>query len=139
MNLQQLLQSPFGKAYRRLHNVWLHDLADRMRMRRQTIARADGLDPDDVEHYPVSGDMTVVQSGISPVKAALAGVLLMLTGAGAAVGGIAAMRHLNQTPKSVPPVSAGASIDPTVPVNAQQFKVTFWADDGTPIDVQDNQ
>ena len=118
MNLNELMQSPVGRAHRRLHNVWLHDLSDRLRMRRQTIARSDGLDPNDVEHYPVRGDVTIVNSGSGLVKAALVSAALLFGGVGA---GLAGAKMLGMLPTT------------TGPAPSQQFKVTFWAEDGTEV------
>ena len=51
------------RASRRLHNTWLHDVTDRMKLRRVAIAKDMGLDPDHVENYPTHGD-TIVHRGI---------------------------------------------------------------------------
>jgi len=126
MNLNELMQSPLGRAHRRLHNVWLHDLTDRLRLRRQSIARADGLDPNDVEHYPVRGDVTIVNAGAGLAKAALVSAVLLCGGGAAGLAGAAALGWFDR-----PRQPAAAQPAP------QQFKVTFWAEDGSEIDVED--
>ena len=60
MTWRELLDNPLGRAHRRIHNVWLHDLAGRFRQRRRTQAIHDGDNPNAVENYPMSGDVNIV-------------------------------------------------------------------------------
>jgi len=122
MNLQQLLNSPAGKVHRRLHNVWLHDVADRLRLRRKAIAQADGLETQDVETYPISGDVTIVQQGSSWAKQTLATMALLLAGAAVGVGVAALVNQRVSQPPALPP--------------AQEYDVTFWSEDGAQIQVE---
>lgn len=129
MNLLDLLHSPLGRAHRRLHNVWLHDVADRLRQRRKAIAASTGLDPTDVETYPISGDVTVVnnqQGGLWKV-ALISAMLLALGAAGGWMGARLA---------GLPATSLQ---EPSSATQAQQYKVTFWAEDGGEIDVQQDR
>lgn len=45
--------TPTVRAKRTVDNVMAHDWADRLRLRRMVIARADGLNGADVETFPV--------------------------------------------------------------------------------------
>ena len=128
MILDRLGNSAAGKAHRRLHNVWLHDVADRMYLRRLSMAKDSGLSEDKVEQYPVSGDTTIYQGG----NRTSAGLIL------AGVGLVAA--SILGTLSMVGPRAAERPLE-VVPVKApapppQEFKVTFWAEDGTEIGVQ---
>ena len=54
---------PSPEAKRWYHNVWLHDLADRFKIRRHLLAKDAGLDKDTVQPYPMSkGDTTVINN-----------------------------------------------------------------------------
>jgi len=71
-------------------NVWLHDVSERMRIRRRAVARDAGLDESfDVGTYPeVPDEMNVRIDGGSTLRGALIGGLLLASGAGLA--GVAA-------------------------------------------------
>jgi len=145
MNIQELQESPLGRAHRRLHNVWLHDVADRMRQRRQVIAQSEGLDPNDVEHYPVSGDVTIVNGATNTGRTAMLGAALLLLGGVASLIG-AKLYDKSGTPSSpnMPPATpvvapnqpAPSPATPTPAPPPQQFRIRFWAEDGTEIPVQ---
>jgi len=118
MTMAELMQSPFGRAHRRLHNVWMHDVTDRLRLRRRAIARADGLDPNDVEHYPTSGDTIVVEGGRAGwLTGALASAMLMAIGA---LAGIVGWQQWQ--PAGVP--------------DGAEYKVEFFTQGGEPIPIQ---
>ena len=117
-----LQESPIGRAHRRLHNVWLHHVAERMRLQRQSIAVADGLDPDSVEHYPIKGDTVVINGGAGWLP--MAGLTVMLLSLGA-LAGVAGWTVFN------PPVPT-----PLVAPEPAEFKVEFFAEDGAKIEVQ---
>lgn len=131
MNVLDLANSPQAKAHRRLHNVWLHDVADRLRLRRQAIANADGLDPGEVEKYPVSGDVTIVNQNTGPwMRNLLAGAALLA--AGGTFGAVAAP-WLAPPERTAAPQSAAST--PATRPEALEFDVTFWAEDGTRIEI----
>ncbi len=74
-----LMQSPLGKAHRRVHNVWLHDLVGRMRIRRKTLAKDAGVE-DDVETYPIhGGDTTIINQGSGLRAVVVTGLLALVT------------------------------------------------------------
>ena len=39
-----------------------------LRQRRKAVAQSNGLDPKDVETYPISGDVTIVNNTIPPSR-----------------------------------------------------------------------
>lgn len=135
MNIQG--EEARSRVGRRLQNVWLHDVADRLRLRRKSIASADGLDPRDVEPYPISGDVTIVNQGGGALKSALMTAALLAGGGGGALG-LASLAGWLTPPAATAPAepSAGdtAQADPALPA-AQAYRVTFWAEDGTQIEV----
>ena len=120
----ELQESPIGRAHRRLHNVWLHHVADRMRLQRQSIAVADGLDPDSVEHYPIKADTVVINGGAGWLP--MAGLTVMLLSLGA-LAGVAGWTVFNPPPAAAPPAVAPTPVE---------FQVEFFAADGKPIEVQ---
>jgi hypothetical protein len=102
--MTDLLETQAGKVSRRLHNVWLHDLAGRLKQRRRTQAKHDGDDPNTVENYPISGDVTnIVHQRAAMLAPALMSAALMAGGAGSAIGVMSLMDKL-QPPPAVAPV-----------------------------------
>lgn len=103
---------PSPEAKKWFHNVWIHDLADRFKIRRHLLAKDAGLDEDAVQPYPMSkGDTTVINNkrGLGPL-----GVLSAM-GIGAAItaGG---MKYIS------PPI-------PTVPpIEPREVEIEVWSD-----------
>ena len=70
-----------------MHNIWQHDVAERMAIRRKLIAKESGLEDYDVGTYPAEDNSINISSG------AVATVLALLMGAGA--GGFVLSNFLN--------------------------------------------
>jgi hypothetical protein len=132
------------RGSRKLHNVWLHDVAERMKHRRQVLAKQEGLDPRDVEPYPISGDVTIIggdSGGGGLLKTGLLTAATLLTGLGlgslpwwapAALGLATGDRGARvAAPHSERPSEPPAVSD--VPPPSQEYRVTFFLEDGTPI------
>ncbi len=129
MILDRLGNSAAGKAHRRLHNVWLHDVTDRMHLRRLAVAKDSGLSEETVEKYPISGDTTIYQGGArGSAGLILAGVALVV----ASIFGTLSMVG----PKAESAQPRPAPVEAPIPA-AQEFRVTFWAEDGTEIEVRE--
>ncbi len=111
------MASPAGQAHRRLHNVWLHDVCDRLKLRRQTIARDSGLDTAAVETFPTAPSVVNVRYG--GLASTLGAGLLAL--ACAAAGATGAYWFI---PKAHTPPAAESQAAP----QSQEFEVTFWRD-----------
>jgi hypothetical protein len=100
-----------------LSNIWHHDLANRLKMRRKSDARTMGLGDDyPVGTYP-SHPATIVQSS-SPLPAILAA--LGLAGGGL-MGGIGLMSLLGGTGDRPPAVQP--TLSPRRPLSPLQFDI----------------
>lgn len=131
MKRQWWNESP-GKMVRRLNNVWLHDLTDRMRLRRRAIATADGIDPDEVETYPSHGDVTIVHQGAAGLRSlASAATLLALGGTGGLIGASALhwLQPSEEIPRVPPPPAAEKVVAP------QDYRIRFWMEDEATFDL----
>jgi len=119
------------KGRNRFLNMWMHDVANRLQIRRKALARDAGLDESyDVGTYP-GESTTVIQGGPGMVKTSLLTAGLMgLGGAGV----LAASNFLNAIPSSQsrpvdvqPPAvvaPAETEFDITVETVDGQLKVT---------------
>lgn len=85
--------SAWAKARSRVFNIWHHDLAERMKLRRRGLARDAGFDESyDVGTYPPEGNTNIViNEGMGFLKAAL---LAAAMGAAGVAGGMAIMSAL---------------------------------------------
>ncbi len=113
-------------------NLWAHDIAERMKIRRKVVAKDSGLGDIDVGTFPSEGAThTFIERGVSPLAA------MMLAGTMAAVGagGFALLSDIRepQTPKVPTPVvrpieleieviggAEGPVINSVVPINADK-------------------
>jgi hypothetical protein len=104
-------------------NMWMHDVSERFKIRRKTLAKDAGLDQSyDVGTYPSEQTTVVVsESGIS--KALIAGMMLVTGGA----GGVGLTTLLSASPAAVDRVPA---VSPAIPV---EFDVTIEEVDGRPV------
>lgn len=97
-------------------NVWTHDFAERLKMRRKAIARADGIPEHDVGTYPQNVIDVKVFGGLRGV---LLGAALTAAGAGGALG-IAALIDAFQKP-------------PAVETPSWKYRVRIGWQDGKPV------
>ena len=113
------------KGRNRFLNVWMHDVANRLQIRRKALARDAGLDESyDVGTYP-SETTTVVQGGPGMVKSALLTAVLMGLGGAGVLG---ASQLLGVLPSSrAQPVDAQP---PAAVVPATEFDITVETVDG---------
>ena len=66
-----------------MRNIWAHDMAERMKIRRKVIARDSGLGDVDVGTFPSEGAThTIIDRGMGPVGPLLLGGLLTAAGFG---------------------------------------------------------
>lgn len=84
-------QSQLSRAKSLLHNVWTHDVTERLRIRRKTLARDAGLDPSyDVGTYPPHSPPILIEqrqkSGLGTLGSVLLGAGLLAGGGAGAVG-----------------------------------------------------
>ena len=109
--------SPAGQAHRRFHNVWLHDVCDRLKLRRHTIARDSGLDTAVVETFPTAPSVVNVRFGglASTLGAGLLALICVAAGAAGVYWFL---------PKASKPPAVESQATP----KAQEFEVTFWRD-----------
>ncbi len=122
-----------GKMVRRLNNVWLHDVTDRMRLRRRAIAAADGIDPDEVETYPMSGDVTIVHQESSGLRSlASAAALLALGGTGGLIG--AGAMHWLQPSETIPTPPPPPVLEEIV--SPHEYRIQFWMEDEATLDIR---
>ncbi len=131
MTRQWWNESP-GKMVRRLNNVWLHDVTDRMRLRRRAIATADGIDPDEVETYPMSGDVTIVHQELSGLRSLASAVALLALGGTGGLIGAGAMHWLQ--PSETIPMEPRPPIAEQV-VSPQEYRIRFWMEDEATLDL----
>ncbi len=117
------------KQRNRLRNMWLHDVANRLQIRRKALARDAGLDESyDVGTYP-SEVVTVENRGMNPIASLLMSGLLMATGGGGAIGIASLMGVLDRDPAPV----AAPQTEPT----DQVFDITIEeVGDGQPLKVE---
>jgi len=120
----------FLRGGRKLHNVWLHDVAERLKHRRQVLAKDQGLDPADVQSYPISGDVTIIGGGDESrgggtLRIGLLTAAMLLTGLGLGSAPLWLPGLLN------PPASPQAA-----PADPQEYRVTFWLEDGGEIEIE---
>jgi hypothetical protein len=78
-------------AHLRSRNLWLnvmtHDIVERLRIRRKSLAGDAGLDESyDVGTYPPGPETVTVKKGLSPVASVLLSGLMMGLGGGGAMG-----------------------------------------------------
>ena len=117
------------KARNRLKNMWLHDVTNRLQIRRKALARDAGLDESyDVGTYP-GESTTVIQGGPGMVKTSLLTAALMGLGGAGVLG---ASQILDVLPSSrVRPVAARppAVVAPAEPAETE-FDITVETVDG---------
>lgn len=83
-----------------VHNIWTHDLANRLKMRRKSQAKSEGLGDDyDVGTYP--SNSFSIEGGGGIVKGALLAATLLLGGGGAVVG---LLNYLKEDPPVTTPI-----------------------------------
>ncbi len=114
------------KGRNRFLNMWMHDVANRLQIRRKALARDAGLDESyDVGTYP-GESTTVIQGGPGMVKTSLLTAALMGLGGAGVLG---ASQLLDALPSSrVRPVDARP---PAVVVPAEtEFDITVETVDG---------
>jgi hypothetical protein len=113
------------KGRNRFLNVWMHDVANRLQIRRKALARDAGLDESyDVGTYP-SETTTVVQGGPGMVKSALLTAVLMGLGGAGVLGAshlLGSLPSSRAMPADVQP--------PAAVVPATEFDITVETVDG---------
>ena len=109
----------------RFLNMWMHDVANRLQIRRKALARDAGLDESyDVGTYP-SETTTVVQGGPGMVKSALLTAVLMGLGGAGVLGAshlLGSLPSSRAMPADVQP--------PAAVVPATEFDITVETVDG---------
>ena len=109
----------------RFLNMWMHDVANRLQIRRKALARDEGLDESyDVGTYP-SETTTVVQGGPGMVKSALLTAVLMGLGGAGVLGAshlLGSLPSSRAMPADVQP--------PAAVVPATEFDITVETVDG---------
>lgn len=110
------------KGRNRMLNMWMHDVSERFRIRRKTLAKDAGLDESyDVGTYP-SEQTTIVVGGGGMSKALIAGMMLVTGGAGGL--GLSALLSSPPVPERAPATSPAAPIE---------FDVTIEEVGGRPV------
>ena len=99
-------------------NIWAHDIAQRLRIRRKILANDSGLGELDVGTYPSHGSVNVVDGG---------GFWKGLLVAGLAAGGLGMASGLFQPGVVAPPVVATPAV--SVP---QEWELEIISVDGEP-------
>jgi len=75
----------FFKGKARFHNIWQHDIAERLKIRRRGIARDAKLDESyDVGTYPPEPSSTTIIDNGGAIKGALIAAAMIAIGAGGA-------------------------------------------------------
>ncbi len=112
------------KGRNRFLNMWMHDVAARLQIRRKALARDAGLDDSyDVGTYPP--EQTLIQSGgPSFLKTAL------VTAAMIGLGGAGALSALSVLPSSADPLPAGHAVETVPAATATEFDITIETVDG---------
>jgi len=106
-------------------NIWAHDIAQRLKIRRKIMAKDAGLGELDVGTYPSNGAVNLVDNGGFWKGIALAGL---------AAGGLGAVSGLFQLKPETPLV-----VDPAPPVVApaeaasQEWELEIISVDGNPV------
>ena len=106
-------------------NIWAHDIAQRLKIRRKTMAKDAGLGEVDVGTYPSNGAVNLIDGGGFWKGIALAGL---------AAGGLGAVSGLFQLKPEAPLV-----VDPSPPVvapaeaAAQEWELEIMSVDGEPV------
>ena len=126
------METPAGEVYRSkaknkglVANIWAHDIAQRLKIRRKTMAKDAGLGEIDVGTYPSNGAVNLVDNGGFWKGIALAGL---------AAGGLGAVSGLFQLKPETPFV-----VDPAPPVVApaeaasQEWELEIMSVDGSPV------
>jgi hypothetical protein len=99
-------------------NIWAHDIAQRLKMRRQVVARDSGLGEIDVGTYPSHGAVHVDNGGFWKGLAV----------AGLAAGGLGAASTL-----LTPPVEAVVQPPVAVEARSQEWDLDIISVDGKPV------
>ena len=99
-------------------NIWAHDIAQRLKMRRQVVARDSGLGEIDVGTYPSHGAVHVDNGGFWKGLAV----------AGLAAGGLGAASTL-----LTPPVAAVVQPPVAVEARSQEWDLDIISVDGKPV------
>lgn len=99
-------------------NIWAHDIAQRLKMRRQVVARDSGLGEIDVGTYPSHGSVHVDNGGFWK------GLVV----AGMAAGGLGAAAGL-----FTPPVEAVVQPPVAVEARSQEWDLEIISVDGKPV------
>ena len=102
-------------------NIWAHDIAQRLKIRRQVVAKDFGLGEIDVGTYPSHGAVHVDNGGFWK------GIAL----AGLAAGGLGAASGLFQMSPSPLPVAVDPV--PVVAPEAQEWELEIISVDGKPV------
>ncbi len=126
------MESPAGEVYRSkaknkglVANIWAHDIAQRLKIRRKIMAKDAGLGELDVGTYPSNGAVNLVDNG---------GFWKGIAMAGLAAGGLGAVSGLFQLKPETPLV-----VDPAPPVVApaesvsQEWELEIISVDGKPV------
>ena len=126
------METPAGEVYRSkaknkglVANIWAHDIAQRRKIRRKTMAKDAGLGEIDVGTYPSNGAVNLIDGGGFWKGIALAGL---------AAGGLGAVSGLFQLKPDAPLV-----VDPSPPVVApaeaasQEWELEIMSVDGKPV------
>ena len=123
------MDTPAGEVYRSkaknkglVANIWAHDIAQRLKIRRKIMAKDAGLGELDVGTYPSNGAVNVVDNG---------GFWKGLALAGLAAGGLGAASGLFQMSPSPLPVAVDPV--PVVAPEAQEWELEIISVDGKPV------
>ena len=117
------------KGRNRFLNMWMHDVANRLQIRRKALARDAGLDESyDVGTYP-GETTTVIQGGPGMVKTSLLTAALMGLGGAGVLGAsnfLNAISSSQSRPVDVQPPAVVAPVEPA----ETEFDITVETVDG---------
>ncbi len=126
------MESPAGEVYRSkaknkglVANIWAHDIAQRLKIRRKIMAKDAGLGELDVGTYPSNGAVNVVDNGGFWKGVAMAGL------AAGGLGAVSGLFQLKPETAVTPPVYSPA-IESQVR-QSQEWELEIMSVDGEPV------